>query len=453
MTREERDLHGALVPGSDHLTAYNLLVEAVNQCSTHRRGARTASPRLRREGARPTGPRSGACCRRRSKTERWRWRRSIARSISSCRRRSRTPIAIGAPHSSTCSRGSRRSTSCSTSARWMDRKRGSRRRRWPAAGARSPATCATSPTASAPRARASRGRRSPSTWCAATPATVHRQVVLAGHKHRQGLGISRRLAYFGFELEHDLTPHRGRDPRRAAGRGSRAAHRRRCSMARSSIPIAAASCASVRDLDEYWRRSGGALQGVDPATIRALIRAQLEDVTSGRGFQKTPITLDVEAMIPLEARRHLDALPTSVRIHGDASPIGYEVRNGLPIARLYLREGQARRLRRGRHSRARPAGRLRGEARAMSSCRPRISPDCRRLLERPLPRRDGSAGPSWWRPRTAGSRAQRAGPGWSGGGRGRGTRRAVAAVVAGGGGGRSGGKGGGKGGRGGGKRR
>ena len=32
MTREERDLHGVLVNGSDHLTAYNLYAEAVNQC-------------------------------------------------------------------------------------------------------------------------------------------------------------------------------------------------------------------------------------------------------------------------------------------------------------------------------------------------------------------------------------------------------------------------------------
>src|SRR5919112_62456 len=31
MTREERDLHGVVVSGSDHLTAYNLYAEAVNQ--------------------------------------------------------------------------------------------------------------------------------------------------------------------------------------------------------------------------------------------------------------------------------------------------------------------------------------------------------------------------------------------------------------------------------------
>ena len=34
MTREERELHGALVNGSDHLTAYNLFAEAVNQCGS-----------------------------------------------------------------------------------------------------------------------------------------------------------------------------------------------------------------------------------------------------------------------------------------------------------------------------------------------------------------------------------------------------------------------------------
>src|SRR5204862_4445938 len=31
MTREERDLKGLIVPGSDHLTAYNVFAEAVNK--------------------------------------------------------------------------------------------------------------------------------------------------------------------------------------------------------------------------------------------------------------------------------------------------------------------------------------------------------------------------------------------------------------------------------------
>ena len=34
MTREERDLHGVLVSGSDHLTAYNLFAEAVTSTAT-----------------------------------------------------------------------------------------------------------------------------------------------------------------------------------------------------------------------------------------------------------------------------------------------------------------------------------------------------------------------------------------------------------------------------------
>ena len=32
MTREERDLHGVLVAGSDHLTSYNLYAEAYERC-------------------------------------------------------------------------------------------------------------------------------------------------------------------------------------------------------------------------------------------------------------------------------------------------------------------------------------------------------------------------------------------------------------------------------------
>ena len=47
MTREERDLHGVVVNGSDHLTAYNLYAEAVNQHGYLGRGVRAAAPSVR----------------------------------------------------------------------------------------------------------------------------------------------------------------------------------------------------------------------------------------------------------------------------------------------------------------------------------------------------------------------------------------------------------------------
>jgi len=53
----------------------------------------------------------------------------------------------------------------------------------------------------------------------------------------------------------------------------------------------------------------------------------------------------VTALVPPEERAHLDALPGSLHLRGDAVSLEYEVREGQPVARVYLREGQARRLR------------------------------------------------------------------------------------------------------------
>ncbi|HEX5635301.1 MAG TPA: hypothetical protein VFX50_18785, partial [Gemmatimonadales bacterium] len=97
-------------------------------------------------------------------------------------------------------------------------------------------------------------------------------------------------------------------------------------------------------LDEYWRRSGGALAGTDAASVRALVRGQLGDVTSWAEFQDTPVVLDVDAMVPAAARAHLDALPGGLRVHGDMAPLEYAVEGETPVVRLLLREGQARRL-------------------------------------------------------------------------------------------------------------
>ena len=55
MTREERDLDGLIVPGSDHLTAYNLYAEAYQYAGQHGRGVRSAAPRVRRRAHRAVG--------------------------------------------------------------------------------------------------------------------------------------------------------------------------------------------------------------------------------------------------------------------------------------------------------------------------------------------------------------------------------------------------------------
>ncbi|MGH7673893.1 MAG: DEAD/DEAH box helicase, partial [Gemmatimonadales bacterium] len=49
-------------------------------------------------------------------------------------------------------------------------------------------------------------------------------------------------------------------------------------------------------------------------------------------------------VVPEDVRARLDALPASVALHGDRVPLDYGVEQGAGVARLRLREGQARRL-------------------------------------------------------------------------------------------------------------
>jgi hypothetical protein len=79
--------------------------------------------------------------------------------------------------------------------------------------------------------------------------------------------------------------------------------------------------------------------------VRQRIVAQLEAVTGWRSFLARPVELDPEALVPEAERERLLALPGSVRLFGDTAAILYEVGPEGGVARLQLREGQARRLR------------------------------------------------------------------------------------------------------------
>ena len=169
-------------------------------------------------------------------------------------------------------------------------------------------------------------------------------VVLSRNKHRQELAISQHVRYFGFDVERTMEPLRGEIPS-AYRDAARTVLANGLLAGDIEHPSRQRLDRELESLDEYWRRSGGALAGVDRQSVRALIREQLDDVTSWEEFQRTPVQLDVTALVPPEARAHLDALPGSLHLRGDAVSLEYEVREGQPVARVYLREGQARRLR------------------------------------------------------------------------------------------------------------
>jgi hypothetical protein len=102
---------------------------------------------------------------------------------------------------------------------------------------------------------------------------------------------------------------------------------------------------AVGELDELWRRSGGALPELAPDALRNRVLAQLQDVESWDDFQRTRVALDPAALVDPPTRERLAALPDMVRVRGDAVPVEYELQKGEGVARIRLKEGQAKRLR------------------------------------------------------------------------------------------------------------
>lgn len=168
-------------------------------------------------------------------------------------------------------------------------------------------------------------------------------IEVSGSRKHQGLVARQRLTYFGFELDAvvepldddvptDLLPLL---PDALAG----------ALLAGDTVhPSQPRVRRAAAELGELWRRSGGTLPAADPAAVRAALASQLTGVQGWRGFLATPVVLDPAGLVPEGQRSRLAALPAGARVLGDMIPIRYEVTPEGGIARLELREGQARRV-------------------------------------------------------------------------------------------------------------
>ncbi len=162
-------------------------------------------------------------------------------------------------------------------------------------------------------------------------------------KRRTGLFVTTTTEYFGFVLAHARAPLDGRFPADLADAARRA-------LADAVVagltphPDQRAVSRTARRLDEYWRRSGGRLDAASPVSVRDALGSQLRAVGGWEEFIDTPLALDVESLVPADVRAELDALPASAAILGDRVPVIYEIEDRGGVARLRLREGQARRL-------------------------------------------------------------------------------------------------------------
>lgn len=169
-------------------------------------------------------------------------------------------------------------------------------------------------------------------------------VAFERRRKREGLYAVREVTYFGFVLERDTDTLPSPFPADLAA-AARAALVEALLAGDTPHPEQNAVRRALERLGFYWRRSGGTLAAAaTPAASERLV-AQIAHVTSWDQFIGARLSLDVDAAVPEAVRTRLDALPASVHLYGDNVAIDYEVEQGTGVARLRLREGQARRLR------------------------------------------------------------------------------------------------------------
>jgi len=169
-------------------------------------------------------------------------------------------------------------------------------------------------------------------------------VVLGGPRKHQRLMVERRRSYFGFPLETEVEPIEGEIPAPLQD-AARDVLRRALIDGETTHPDQNRLRRALADLDELWRRSGGALTDLAPDALRARVRGALDGVTSWDDFVRTRIAIDPVDLVDTGTRERLEALPGRLHLRGDAVPLDYEVMGGEGVARVRLREGQAKRLR------------------------------------------------------------------------------------------------------------
>ena len=343
MTREERDLHGVVVNGSDHLTAYNLFAEAVNQHGYL--GQVYGLPRhlFDEAGLAEWADRRGVLVKAIEDT---------ALGVASVYRSLELPLPKQFPYAS---KDIRRMWA-DLLARIMPFDLVIDERTVDGQEARvSKTSVAGSWGAVAGTLRFFADRfGTPRAGIEGTTLSydlVRRyaalgppKIVLGGTRKHQRPMIERRRSYFGFDLETEAQPIAGEVPQELQ-EAARDMLTGALILGETVHPDQHRLRRALDEIDELWRRSGGTLPSLSPDQVRLRIRRQLEHVTSWETFLEARLGLAAGELIDDDTRARLEALPARLHLRGDAVPLDYEVEGGVGVARVRLREGQARRLR------------------------------------------------------------------------------------------------------------
>jgi ATP-dependent helicase HrpA len=347
MTREERDLDGLIVPGSDHLTAYNLYAEAYSYAGSM--GEVYGLPRHLFDEER---------------IERWAERRgALVKSIEDAALGLASVYrGVGLPLPETMPNAGERELRefRELLARYMpftlvideetaggDQARVSKT-----------SVCGSwGPIAGDLRYFADKfGTPRASIEGTQVPADLVRKYAQGGgdeifydpNRKHGSLVLRRRLTYFGFDLEREVEVLETFDESLAP----RARHALAEALARGEArhPGVNRNRVAVEEVRETYRRSGGTTPRLSLADLTAIYERQLSDVSSMRDFQHTRITFDPDEIVPPDVRARYAALPSAVEIRDKTVEIQYDVeeREGdagsVGVARLRLPEKLARTL-------------------------------------------------------------------------------------------------------------
>ncbi|HVE80410.1 MAG TPA: DEAD/DEAH box helicase, partial [Gemmatimonadaceae bacterium] len=345
MTREDRDLEGLVVPGSDHLTAYNVYAEAFRR--TGYVGEVYGLPRhLFGEGVDEWADRRGVLVK--ALEDIALGTASIYRAVG-LKLPERMPLARDEIHrrfarllaeimpfdlvidEETADGQEARVSKTSVCGSWG-----------PVAGAlRYFADKWGTPRASI------EGTQVPMDLLRANAVRHPPTLAYDPERKRAPLVLVRRVEYHGFELEREVEGLDVFPPELADA----ARHLLAESLAREEArhPAVQRNRPAIEEVREAWRRSGGATPRLGLEELTALYESQMGGVDSTEAFRAARFTVDADALVPAADRARWLALPDTVTLRDREVEIQYDVEEGadgkpMGVARLRLPEKLARSL-------------------------------------------------------------------------------------------------------------
>src|SRR5437868_12616783 len=326
MTREERDLHGLTVSGSDHLTAYNVYAEAVNKHGYA--GQVYGLPRhLFRDGVDAWAEGRGVLVKAIE---------DVALGTASVYRQLELPLPERLPYAGDKTLGAfadlvakimpfdlviDEETADGREARVS---RGSVCGSW---GGVAGTLRYFADRFGVPRASIE-GTTLPEGALRRYARRGAPTVVFERQRRREGLMVVRTVEYFGFVLEREVEPLRSPFPPELAA-AARAALVQALLAGETPHPDQGRIRKALERFGFYWRRSGGRLADAATEHVTAQLPAQLARVGSWDEFINARPELDVDQMVPEAERRALAALPASVHLYGDRVPGDSAVEQGI----------------------------------------------------------------------------------------------------------------------------